>query len=781
METEYTGHRLLARLQEVRQRGWRASAWRIGYELRKRLRLVESYYRTEPLGVDELCALFDPPADGPADLRGRIHNALAKSSVISPEARETYAHAVRQHCPDRIDGLVAAAEEICRSRFEFMGKTFDFGGGPIDWHLEPESGRSWPRLRWNRFGLYDADAPGDVKFTWELNRHQFWPTLGRAYWLTGDARYVEAWVRQVTGWLDDNPPEIGVNWRSNLEHAIRIVNWWIALAMFLPASQVPDELVCRIIGTMILKARHIVADLAYSRINMPNNHLLGDAMGLATMGLILSDLPEADGWRELGLDTLWTEAPRQIHPDGASFECAISYHRFVAYFYVWILRLCEQNRIAVPGVVRQRLEGMFEFVLHLRRADGGMPSIGDWDDGRTVVLSEQSLDDFRPMLSTGAVLFGRSDMAWAAGGLDEETLWLLGPQAGEAFDALEPAPPEETNRAFPDGGYYISRSDWSDRAHYAVVRNGPFDSHTHADLLNVEMAAFGQPIIVDPGTHTYNGPWAERTYFRSAGAHNGLIVDGQGQTFAHRLFRWLFPPTGRTLAWQTDPVLDYYEGEHDGFRRLPGRPVHRRVVLSVRGEYWLVLDGLLGREWHGVELCLHFHPDLTVAHQDGLLLATGPNGVGASIATWSSEPLAVETVRGQPDPMAGWFSPGYGRKVPTTMARLTTSGRTPIWVAWLVVPFREHPGKVDLHLPEWSGIGTEGAPVTHPRFRIELDAVTDTFTYCPADQPVRTFLAPGLEVPVGAAWARLDPQTGRATASWVRRSEGQEHASGPTG
>ena len=33
-----------------------------------------------------------------------------------------------------------------------------------------------------------------------------------------------------------------------------------------------DELVCRIVGTMILKARHILADLDYSRINMPNNH-----------------------------------------------------------------------------------------------------------------------------------------------------------------------------------------------------------------------------------------------------------------------------------------------------------------------------------------------------------------------------------------------------------------------------------------------------------------------------------------------------------------------------
>ncbi len=768
MQTEYTGHRFLALLHEVRQRGWRASAWRVGYELRKRFGLVESYFRTEPLGVEELCGLFDPTLSGPSEFRRVLHETLARRFLISPDAGDDYARVVRSRCPDDVDALLAAADEVCRGRFELMGQTFDFQGGPIDWHLEPVSGRSWPRLRWNRFGLYDADAPGDVKFTWELNRHQFWPTLARAYWLTGEDRYVDAWIQQITGWLDDNPPEIGVNWRSNLEHALRIVNWWIALAMFLPARQLSDELVCRIVGTMILKARHILADLDYSRINMPNNHLLGDAMGLATMGLLLPGLPEADHWRESGLNALWSEAPRQIHPDGASFECAISYHRFVAYFYVLIVRLCDTGDVPVPDVVRQRLEGMFEFVLHLRRPDGGMPSIGDWDDGRTVVLSERALDDFRPMLSTGAVLFSRPDMAWAAGRLDAETLWLLGPQAGDAFDSLEPAPPDPTSRAFPHGGYFISRSDWTDQAHYAVVRNGPFDSHTHADLLNVELAAFGQPILVDPGTYTYNGPWAWRTYFRSGRAHNALLVDGQTQTCAHRLFRWLFPPTGRTLAWHSDETIDYYEGEHDGFRRLPGRPVHRRVVLSVRGEYWLVLDGLLGTGSHDVELRLNFAPNIDVAVEDRCLVVAGPNDVGTTVATWSQTPLTVETARGQEDPIAGWFSPGYGRKTPATTVRLTTSGSLPTWIAWVVEPYRHTRPKTVLGLAEAPDAESNNTPAPPLRLLIERDAATDTFVYLPSDTRVNTLVAPGLELPVGAAWARLDPVTGKPTGSWAR-------------
>ncbi|MBN1347504.1 MAG: alginate lyase family protein [Phycisphaerae bacterium] len=768
MQTEYPGSRLRALLQEIRQRGLGASAWRAGYELKKRLGLTASYFRAEPLESAELCSQFDPPVAGLEELRRRLHERLARVFLISPDAREDYVRAVRRWCPDRIAALRAAADEVARCRFHFMGHTFDFHGGPIDWHWAPERGTSWPRLPWSRISLYGPGVPGDVKLTWELNRHQFWPTLARAYWLTGEDRYVEAWIAQITSWLDDNPPEIGVNWFSNLEHAIRIVNWWIALGMFLPAPQLSDDLVGRILGTMVLKARHIVADLDHTRINMPNNHLLGDSMGLAVMGLLLPDLPESHRWRELGLETLWSEAQRQIHPDGASFECAISYHRFVAYFYVLTAGLCEKIGVEVPDLVRRRLEGMFEFAMHLRRPDGGMPSIGDWDDGRTVVLSEQALSDFRPMLSTGAVLFGRSDMAHSAGRLDEETLWLVGPEAGETFDELTPRPPDGTSRCFSDGGYFISRTDWTDQAFYCVVRNGPFESHTHADLLNVEMAAFGEPLVVDPGTYTYNGPWAWRTYFRSARAHNALLVDGRGQTFAHRIFRWLWPPQGQTLAWHAGQRVDYYEGQHDGFRHLAGGLVHRRVVLTVRGEYWLVLDGLLGRGEHEAELRLQLAPTLDVAEQEGLLFLTGPGGVGATISTWCSRAARIGIARGEEAPISGWYSPGYGVKTETTTVSLSASGELPLWIAWLVKPSRGAPAPVRLRPPEDRGHGTGGVPMTRVRLRIEGPEATDVFVYRPAAEPVKTFVAPGLEVPVGSAWARLDSRTGEVRASWSR-------------
>ena len=72
-------------------------------------------------------------------------------------------------------------------------------------------------------------AVGDHKIIWELNRHQHWLPLGRAAWLTGDARYAQAIRAQLDDWLAGNPPLVGINWASMLEIGFRSISWTWAL------------------------------------------------------------------------------------------------------------------------------------------------------------------------------------------------------------------------------------------------------------------------------------------------------------------------------------------------------------------------------------------------------------------------------------------------------------------------------------------------------------------------------------------------------------------------
>ena len=105
---------------------------------------------------------------------------------------------------------VAAADRILAGRYHLLGYEDVAAGSPPNWHRDPVHGRDAPLVFWESVPFLDP-ACGDHKVTWELNRHQHFLVLGRAFRLTGDDRYYHAFVRHLTDWIDRNPPLLGIN------------------------------------------------------------------------------------------------------------------------------------------------------------------------------------------------------------------------------------------------------------------------------------------------------------------------------------------------------------------------------------------------------------------------------------------------------------------------------------------------------------------------------------------------------------------------------------------
>jgi uncharacterized heparinase superfamily protein len=690
VESEFTGSRLLLRWLEVRQRGLGPSWWRVRYELRKRLGLL-----ARPAAVD----LSDPAAalallaDAPDSLDALLEHfrtAPAGHSIPFEQAPDDYRAALR---PQQIEATIAAADEAAERRYHLLGQTFDFSGGEIDWHLDPQSGRDWPREPWDRIDIRSPRRLGDVKYTWELNRCQHWPTLGRAYWLTGDEKYAEEWGRQFDSWIEQNPPEIGVNWLSNLEHAIRLISWWTAARFFMHSAAMTPERLGRLLLLCQAKAEHIIADLDYSLVNMGNNHVIGDATGLAFIALAVPEFREAARWRQIGLDILWRELPRQVYADGASFECSAGYHRFVMQFAMLTLVMCEAGGVDVPEVVRRRVEKMAEFLAGGIRPDGSLPQFGDFDSGLAYRLGDYETNDYRPLLATAAAKFGRADLLAAAGSCSDEAIWLLGAKAANAHgqDALAAKSDVCTNVSFPIGGYCFGR--WG--CTRVFVGNGRFLAHTHADLLELVLW-HDRPVLVDSGTWAYNGPWRWRTWFRSTAAHNTLTIDGRGQAFAHRVFRWIYPARGREHALPETCGPFVFDGEHDGYRRIG--LTHRRVVISIDERHWLVLDVVDGRTDRPHDLTLHWHlaPELEaeIADKDVTAITDG-NGRTIGCLAWATTDGSPQArlFRGDEETPAGWYSRGYGQREPATELRVSTNAPAP-WAAATLISLGEADSRV---------------------------------------------------------------------------------------
>jgi len=565
---------------------------------------------------EQLVGLLNSGLSSAAALAERVRAGERPRFFPGLETKESTLAEFRRRWPNADREIVAAADRIAAGTFDLLGLRELKLGNKIDWHLEPLSGKRTPLRHWSQLDYLDAAVAGDKKVTWELNRHQYFLTLGRAYWLTGDERYVALFVAHVTSWMDENPPKLGINWASSLEVSFRAIAWLWALRFFAESPAVNDDVVLRMLKFLYLHASHLETFL--STYFSPNTHLTGEALGLFYLGLLLPEFRDARRWRDLGLEILVSQLPRHVKPDGVYFEQSSYYHRYTADFYIHLAILLQANELELPRELEPRLQLLLDHLLYLTRPDGTTPLFGDDDGGRLIFLDQRAANDFRSVLATGAALCARPDYKFVAGEATEETLWLLGPDGMRAFDEITPQPPAKESVAFADGGYYVMRDGWSPTANYLLFDCGPHGmancGHAHADALAIELAANGRTLLVDPGTFTYTGGKELRDWFRGSLAHNTVTVDRQSSSVAGDTFTWKTKTSGDRLAWIEHERFTYVSGKHNGYEQIAKPGTHTRSILFLKHDYWLLRDQLELTGKHQIDQWFHFDsgvsPDL---------------------------------------------------------------------------------------------------------------------------------------------------------------------------
>jgi heparinase II/III-like protein len=595
--------------------------------------------------------------------------------------------------PGARDQVLAQAEALCRGRFDLLGYRSLHFGDPVDWHLDPVSGRRAPRAHWSRIDPLDAAHIGDHKVIWELNRHQWLVRLGQAYQLTGDERYAEVFSQHVRNWMRANPPGLGINWASSLEVALRLIAWCWALVLFRTSPALSPPLFAKMLGHIWAHASHVERYL--SGYFSPNTHLTGEALGLFYAGTVFPDLRAAPRWRALGQRILEAESEAQILPDGVHFELATCYHRYTLEIYLHFLILAARNGITTQAGLAGRVERMLDFLLALRHPDGSVPQIGDADGGCLLPLARRGPDDLRGVFATAAAFFGRTDCAWAAAGPAPETAWLLGPAGMRAFDALAPTPPRgSTSRLFGWAGYIVMRSGWGDDDHQLIFDAGPLGcpvsaGHGHADLLSIQCSLWGTPYIVDPGTCSYRSDLEWRDVFRSTAAHSTVMVDGESQAVPAGPFGWQERPGARLDRWSSTDTTDLADAFHEGYARLPSPMRHRRRVLWVKPRYWVLVDDLEGGAEHEIELRFQFAP-LDVTLEPSLWArARDLRGHGLLVRPFSSARLKAEVRVGDLAPIEGWVSHDYGRRRAAPVLIYSAVTRLPLRIVTLLWPIQD--------------------------------------------------------------------------------------------
>jgi hypothetical protein len=578
--------------------------------------------------------------------------------------------------PRQVERIIEQASAICEHRFCLLGHADLAYGAWIDWHFDPVHKVCSPRKPWFQIDYFDPAEVGDPKIIWELNRLQHFVVLAKAYRFTGEMRFADEILAQWRSWQAENPYPLGINWSSSLEVAFRSMSLLWVFFLLKDCPVVPARFAPDLLRALSMNGKYIERYL--STYSSPNTHLLGEGVGLFFIGTLCPQLRSASHWQRLGWEIVLGEARNQVRADGFHFEQSTYYHVYALDFFLHARILAVRNGVAVPSWFDRVLENMLQALSLLSQA-GAPPAFGDDDGGRVFDSSRNQRQHLTDPLSTGAVLFGRSDWKSACCSLCEETIWLLGAEPAQLFDRIPSSSRTLETAALKDSGLYVM-ADTSVPGWQMVIDGGPQGAHSaghgHADSLSIHLNANGHELLCDPGAFEYGGDPQGRNWFRSTRAHNTMRVDGLDQAEMQGPFGWSSLPNTYVERWIEGKHYAVFRGSHTGYHRLNPSVTHERWVLHFKSACWLVRDVAIGDGEHDVDISWHFGPGVTdrsgaFTTEDGatgLVLRVGNAG------RWSEE-LCDE-----------WWSPAYGTKKPSKTLHHRCSGKLPVELATLLVP-----------------------------------------------------------------------------------------------
>ena len=592
---------------------------------------------------------------------------------------------------DRASSLLAEANDLK------LGRVRLFGGAPQDLDLVVPL----PLHHWTSPDInLNSAAFGDIKFLWEPARFSWVYTLARAFMLSGDETYVETFWQQYESFADINIPNMGPNWVSAQEVAIRLISFVFAYQVFSSAEASTEERIWRLSGSIADHAARIPPTLVYARAQN-NNHLLSESAGLITAGLALPSHPDAEKWVDLGGRWFNHGLEKQISPHGTYAQHSTNYHRMMLQLALWVSALGDY----IHQDNKKRLEAAASWLLDLIDPDNGrVPNLGHNDGSLIQPLSSCAYADFRPVVQAAAMRY-LGKRPFSGGAWDEYPLWL-GLESGAVPEVSPPdiQPEALVIKAVPDS--HISLHDQSNSS-WGLMRVARFNSRpAHADQLQLDLWWRDYNIALDPGTYLYNAdpPWDNA--LAATGVHNTVTIQGSDQMTRAGRFLWLDWAQAELAENQVDPGGRWItvSAKHDGYK--VDKVTHRRSITCESSGRWLIED-LLHSSIEGtsnqitsenikstgklsqnpINARLHWLlPDWSweiddkISNQGITFKLRSPHGwisllIGIEPATLlenGTHEISIQLVRGGElihgtgpiSPVSGWVSPTYGYKIP---------------------------------------------------------------------------------------------------------------------
>jgi hypothetical protein len=627
-------------------------------------RLIRILKRESPLGVARE-ALWRARRNWN---RKRLPHRLGRLRAVEFRALPYYKPDLRSLSEEGGTIIVSFADEILAGRFRFFGYgTAELGAHP-KWNFDFTSRAEWPSIPLENSQCIRFDGP-DVKVPHELSRLQFLPVLGKAHILTGREIYRQKAKSLLSHWIESNPVGVGVNWTLAMEAALRAMSVCFLLNLLSPLRSDEQSWLAVVTRSLAQHLLFIEANLEFSYF-LSSNHYLSNLVALYCLSLFLTRQDMAARRRKYR-ERIELEMTRQVYDDGADYEASTGYHVLVTQLFTTTLLLMRAERFPEPSPpFVERLRKMFRVLRTVAGISGGLPHVGDCDDGRTEFL----IDDLEQMLTLpvrernslrvphllglGQRLFGEGN------GPGNDAAWY-GLTACDTvpYSEVSGSPELGPVTVLHNSGIGVLRHGAAELLFFAIPNGiSGKGSHTHNDKLSFVLRIAGQEVFCDSGTGCYSRDVATRNRLRSTAAHNTLMIDGLEQN------RIVPGPRGiyiigneaavSSIEGGSDPEGTFLRASHTGYRSLG--VTHTRTVHALCGEpSFLIEDELQGSGVHDIEFNLQLVPERSAevsARENGILCripgsppvsvtVSGPAGLQGS-----TQPSLISTTYGATAP-----------------------------------------------------------------------------------------------------------------------------------
>jgi uncharacterized heparinase superfamily protein len=379
--------------------------------------------------------------------------------------------------------------------------------------------------------------------------------------------------------------------------ALRAWSWCGLHRDLAVGSHIEPDFVARLATHAGFLRRHLEYDVG-------GNHVIKGLKALVGLAVFFAD----ERLLRRAVRRLTRQVARQILADGGHYERAPAYHCQVLADLVDVTDLLRATGQAPAGEITAAIDRMRHWLGAVLSPDGQVPLLNDgYPVDREFIAALRPGPDPVTPASPVFVLPETGLVRAVAGG------WHL------LADVGPPCPPS-------------------------------LPAHAHADTLGCLVHVDKVPLLADTGTSTYE-PGPVRRYERSTAAHSTVQVDGADSTEVWGVFRAGRRARVSGLAIHTGPFGITCEAVHDGFRCLPGRPLHRRRWL-LSGDELQVEDLVTGRGQHELVIRWQLAVGSAVRVADGMALVTSPAGAfSVTIAATAPVLLAAES-----SPVAAGFA-----------------------------------------------------------------------------------------------------------------------------